>query len=198
MNQEPSLPPMQSELGYLLRGVARELRATRLHRRGLRRWAAVAVIAFGVLEARVQSPGFAPYALYVLGVLLAAAVLRSLMVARADKLDFAEAARTVEASFPELKQALRTAAEQHPGDNGRFNFLQLRVISSALKHANFNDWKRQPQNRTRWNFAAHAAVFAAALALTLGPVLLEIAHSEFPVPKISLPKFGVTVEPGNA
>ncbi len=197
MKKEP-LPPIQSELGHLLRGVARELRATRLHKRGLRRWAAVAVVAFGVLEWRAQSPAFAPYSLYVLGVLLAVAVLRSLMVARADKLDYAEAARTVEDFYPDLKQALRTAAEQQPGDNGRFNFLQLRVISSALKHANFHDWKRQPQNRSRWSFAVHAAMFATALVLTLGPSLLVLINRDFPVPLITLPKFGVSVDPGNA
>ena len=197
MNTEPPLL-MQTELGYLLRGVARELRAMRLHRRGIKRWAVVAVAAFVLLQLRADIAAFAPYALPVLVVLLAGAIIRSIMVARADKLDYAEAARVVEDAFPELKQALRTAAEQEPGEGGRFNFMQLRVISSALKHADLNDWKRQPKNRTRNFFAGHAAIFALALALTLGPALLELAHKEFPVPQITLPHASVTVSPGNA
>ncbi len=182
----------------MLSGVARELRALRLHRRGIRRWAVVAVAAFVLLQVKDDVAAFAPYSLPVLGLLLVAAIFRSIQVARADQLDYAEAARVVEDAYPDLKQALRTAAEQQPGDGGRFNFLQLRVIRSALQHANLNDWKRQPKNRTRYYFAGHAAIFALALALTLGPALLLLENKEFPVPQITLPHASVTVSPGNA
>ena len=147
MNAEP--PPIQSDLDLLLRGVARELRAMRLHKRGIKRWAVVALAAFVLLQLRADVAGFSPYALPALGLLLVAAIFRSIQVARADKLNLAEAARVVEEAYPDLKQALRTAAEQQPGAGGRYNFMQLRVISSALKHANLHDWKRQPKNRTR-------------------------------------------------
>lgn len=169
----------------------------RLHKRGLRRWLAVAVAAFGVFQLKANFPVLQPYYFPALGVLLFLGLGRSWLVARTDKLDFAEAARVVEASFPDLKQALRTAAEQRPTEAGKFNYLQMRVISSALKHANINDWRRQPQNRARWTFAGHAFALAAALALTLGPAFLRLANQDFPIPKISLPKYGVTVTPGS-
>ncbi len=188
---------MQSDLGRLLRGVARELRAARLHKRGLRRWLLIALAALVVLQVKAQAPGFEPYYLPLLGVLLALGMGLSYLAARADQLDYAEAARVVEEAFPDLKQALRTAAEQRPAEAGKFNFLQMRVITSALKHANVNNWRRQPRNRARWVFAAHALVLAAALALTLGPALLRLANQDFPMPKITLPHYGVTVTPGN-
>jgi len=197
MNANPPEYPIQSDLGRLLRGVAQELRAVRLHRRGLRRWLVVAVIAFGLFQLKAYVPVFEPYYFTSLGVLLALGILRSIVVARADKLDFAEAAHVVEEAFPDLKQALRTAAEQRPLEAGRFNYLQMRVITSALKHANINDWRRQPQNRALGHFTAHVVVLAVALALTLGPPVLKLANQDFPLPKISLPKYGVTVTPGN-
>ena len=147
MKTNPPEPQMQPQLAFLLRGVARHLRAARLHKRGLRRWGVVAFIAFVLLEAHNLFPTFAPYTLPALGLVLLAGVIRSVLAARADKLDFAEAARVVEEAYPDLKQALRTAAEQQPGEGGRYNYLQNRVITSALKHANLNNWRRQPQNR---------------------------------------------------
>ncbi len=197
MNANPPEYPIQTDLGRLLRGVAKELRAMRLHKRGLRRWLVVAVAAFGVFQLQANLPALQPLYLPTLGLLLLAGIVRSILVARADKLDFAEAAAMVETAFPDLKQALRTAAEQRPTEAGRFNFLQMRVISSALKHANLNNWRRQPQNRARWTFAGHAVALAAALALTVGPALLRLADKDFPLPKLSMPRYGVEISPGS-
>ena len=50
-------------------------------------------------------------------------------------------AQRVEAAFPELHTCLLAALEQQPElPNGRFGYLQGRVINQALDHSRKHDW----------------------------------------------------------
>ncbi|MEM7146681.1 MAG: hypothetical protein AAF591_16210, partial [Verrucomicrobiota bacterium] len=54
-----------------------------------------------------------------------------------------EVARELEESNPDLKQLLLTAVEQKPGEDGRYHYLQERVIADAVDEAIKRDWLGQ-------------------------------------------------------
>ncbi|MEM8955386.1 MAG: hypothetical protein AAGD22_14625 [Verrucomicrobiota bacterium] len=53
-----------------------------------------------------------------------------------------EVARDLEEANPDLKQLLLTAVEQEPGEDGRYHYLQERVIAEAVDEAVKRDWLR--------------------------------------------------------
>ena len=188
-----SHPPLDPRLEAQLQTVARELRAAHLHRLATFRWLLTAAAVVGLVTLRSNVEGFAPFLLPALILVFLAALARSYLVARRLPLDYAAAAKVVETEFPDLKQALRTAAEQTPGAAGGFNFLQQRVIGTALQHGWRHNWAHTPSRRARQHLGAHVAALAFAAALAAFP-FTQAGHT---LPWLR-PAAGVVVTPGNA
>jgi len=70
----------------------------------------------------------------IFGLLLAASllVMVSVTLKKQKALDLKKLAGRIEGEHPELQQALLTAVEQKPGQNGKMGFLQERVIEEAV------------------------------------------------------------------
>ena len=188
-----SHPPLDPRLEAQLQSVARELRAVHLHRLATYRWLITSAVVVGLVTFRSNFEGFAPFLLPALIVVFLAALVRSFLVARRLPLDCAAAARVVETEYPDLKQALRTAAEQTPGATGGFNFLQQRVIGSALQHGWRHNWAHSPSRRARQHLGAHVAALAFAAALAA----LPFTQTGRTLPWLRAAA-GVVVTPGNA
>ena len=161
-------------------------------------WAAAAAV--GVALWLSGSAAFGPLPLLTTLAVgwLGAAVYLAARTAR----DPAWIARRVEAAFPELRSCLLAAVEQRPElPNGRFGYLQGRVIHEALDHSRRHDWPQLVSNgqmavATAANvlaFLLFAASFAA-LALNLAPPTASGASS---AADVFAGPLTVIVEPGD-
>lgn len=192
----PRIEQIDSRLVIALREIARRLRARRLHWRSARVW----LLGCGVGAALVA----ASWALHapgpvVFGVALASALVAAAWVARLwlrEPLDFAAAATAVERHHPDLEAALRTALEQHPSADGRYTFLQRRVIQRALDHGLRHDWERATQPRDAWPDLAHAGAALALVALLAGAMMVSHASRGWPAGTGGATEVAVT--PGDA
>ena len=123
-------------------------RVARRYRR-LYAWNAVAVcclagaiVGFGLilLASTTRSAPSWTVAALVIGCLLA--ICTGIWLAARLTRDLRWVARRIEAKHVELESLLLAALEQEPHlPNGRFGYLQYRVIRNALKHAARNDWR---------------------------------------------------------
>src|SRR5690606_7422574 len=85
------------------------------------------------------------------------------------------------------------AVEQLPAPDGRFHFLQRRVIDDALRHAETHDWLRRPRRLAHVFLLAHLVAAAAALGVS---VLVIRGHR--PAAAAGGMSTGVAVTPGLA
>lgn len=139
-----------------------------------------------------------------LGLAFVAALLGGCLAVRSAR-DYRWIARRIETSYPELSSCLLAAMEQRPTlDNGRFGFLQDRVIRQALNHAHGHAW--QGIIPTRRIVTAMFANFAAGVLLLFVLAALSSETASRRAAAASLAKsqpqpngnFAVTIEPGNA
>ncbi|MFV1969349.1 MAG: hypothetical protein ACC628_28340, partial [Pirellulaceae bacterium] len=114
-------------------------------------------------------------------------------------------ARRIEKLYPELHACLLAAIDQRPHlPNGRYGFLQDRVIHQALQHAYGHPWaKVVPGWRLVSAHAAHFAALAGCIAVMAGLGAQarppEIPWGESPPTAIVTPgTMEVSIEPGNA
>ena len=148
-----------------LRIIAKHHQSAQLHRRGVVIWGAFAAVVIGLLGLRWQVEGFAIWLAPCLLVTLAAAIGLMLWKALRNELDLIAAARAIELEHPELKEALRTAAEQKPTQGDRLNFLQRRLLKHALDHAAVSAWHQTPHATARHFALTHLATLVVALAI---------------------------------
>ncbi len=148
-----------------LRSIARHHQSARLHRRGVHVWGAFGALVIALLLVRWGAEGFAMWLgpLILLG--LCAATLAAVWQAFRNELDLIATARAIEQEHPELKEALRTAAEQTPAAGGRLTFLQRRLLKHALDHAAVSAWHQTPRSTARQFAVAHFATLAVALGI---------------------------------
>ncbi len=187
----PRLDPM---LEAELKTIAERLRAERMHRRAANLWAVAAVTGWVLvlLQWQIGFPRGVPFAV-MLG-LVAAILARNSWLSRRTPVDLAGAAKLVDRQHPELKQALVTAVEQVPDDDGKFNFLQRLTISQALGHAREHRWlDRIPQSRTP--AAMHVGAMIAVFLSLAGIWTLD--RRTAPRPGL-FASASVQVTPGNA
>ncbi len=184
-----------------LKAIARHHQSACLHRRGIWIWGGFGAVVTTLLLLRLAAPGFAPWLGPALLLALIGAVGASIWQVLRNHLDLIATARAIEQEHPELKEALRTAAEQKPGPDGRLNFLQRRLLKQALDHAAVSAWHQTPRNASRqlaWvHFSTLAlAVITAGLALRYSaPWRDTLAHVLHP---IAAPLTGeIEVTPGD-
>lgn len=114
-------------------------------------------------------------------------------------------AEQVEAEFPELKSCLLTAVEQRPElPDGRYGFLQERVIRQAIGHGDRHVWQQAiPARRLNWARLANLATFCLLCAVLAGLALRDraressVARSPGETPVVATDDISFTVEPGN-
>ncbi len=149
-----------------LRAIARHHQSAQLHRRGVHIWATLASIAVALLFVRWLTPSFAMWLGPLLLLSLFIAFIAMVWRAFRNHLDLIATARAIERDYPELKEALRTAAEQTPGADGRLTFLQRRLLKHALDHAAVSAWHSTPRSVARQFAIAHALTLVLALGIT--------------------------------
>jgi hypothetical protein len=112
-------------------------------------------------------------------------------------------AHRVEAAFPELRTCLLAAVEQQPDlPNGRFGYLQSRVIHQALDHARKHSWAEvvSPQQLTlaaTANILCFSLFAASVAALALNIALPGMGNASALPPFAASGELVVTIEPGN-
>lgn len=187
---------IDGRLRFELLPLAKRIRSRRLNIRSARLWGwlagggAVAVLVgwFAGFPGPIINITFAVFALFT-----------SIRVARLwnrNPINYEEAGTFVEARHPDLQSALRTALEQTPTTDGRYDFLQKRVLARALDHSRLHDWKKLSPGNVTWPKIAHA--------VTLFSVIVVIAFASIVPP--SAPRLvrrqlfqgELAVTPGNA
>jgi hypothetical protein len=162
-------------------------------------WLASAAICLGFWA--LKPPNANPLPLLCLMTTVWAAVV--VFFATRTARDYQWVAKRVESVFPELRTCLLAAVEQQPDlPNGRFGYLQSRVIHQALDHARKHPWAEvvSPQQLT---LAAAANVLCFSLfAASIGALAFNIALPGNSSASASSPfaasgELVVTVEPGN-
>lgn len=169
-------------------------------------WTLTAIGALALIAAD-QSIGWRPE--YGIHSLLGFAFVSALMVwlsCRRFAPDLQWLARQVEEDHPELNSLLLAAVEQKPDENGRYSYLQQRVIREAIQHAAHSRWSEKfsrPQKRIA--LGAHWTALAAALALivvylTPGIVTRDANAETGPGEQeiVALADFEFEVDPGDA
>jgi hypothetical protein len=150
-----------------LNAVARKLRDKNFHVRAATVWAGVLLVSLISLGLRYVSGVEISWALpLTAGLILAATTYLWFYSRRHARLDLRAAVQDIEARHPELGQALRTAVEQQATD-GKFNFLQKRVIGQVLDHADRHVWT-PPRAPLAWAKRIHVAMLLASFAALAG------------------------------
>lgn len=168
-------------------------------------WTLTAIGALALIAAD-QSIGWRPeYGVHALFGFAAVSALIVWVSCRRFAPDLQWLARQVEEDHPELNSLLLAAVEQRPDADGRFSYLQQRVIGEVIEHAAHSRWsKKFSRTRKRFALGAHWAALTAALALIviyLTPgMVTQTARAETGLGKeglVSLPDFELEVEPGD-
>jgi hypothetical protein len=113
--------------------------------------------------------------------------------------DLRKVAKTIEHRFPSLGQLLLSALDVRTNERGEYDFLQQRVIRSALHHAETAPWTEAVSTRSLrlWRWGA-LAMFAAGLFLNLSLANGSVQRSrpaETPLPAHAAAT--MEIEPGN-
>lgn len=117
--------------------------------------------------------------------------------------DYQWVAQRVESAFPELRTCLLAAVEQQPDlPNGRFGYLQSRVIHQALDHARKHPWAEvvSPQQLTlaaTANILCFSLFAASVLALAFNVALPGVGNANPLQPFAASGDLIVTAEPGS-
>ncbi len=106
-------------------------------------------------------------------------------------------ARQIEHEHPELNSLLLAAVEQRPDANGRYSYLQQKVIAQAVEHAVKSEWaERFNCTQLRCARGAHwttLAILAGLITLHQSPVKLQAGGK-----RVRILATTVEVNPGNA
>lgn len=167
---------IDGRLRFELLPLAKRIRSRRLNIRSARLWGWLA--AAGAV-ATVVAWFFGFSAPFVTAPLAAFALFTSLRVARLwnrNPIDYREAGSFVETRHPDLESVLRTALEQTPTPDGRYSFLQKRVLARALDHSRLHDWKKLSPGNVTWPKIAHAtALFSVVVVLAFASIIPQPA-----------------------
>lgn len=167
-----------------------------MHRRSAVAWLVLALAGLAWVVVCWRFPALRPASFPVFGL---ATLAVGWVIARwwnRAPLDYAAAAALIERDHPDLDQALRTAIEQQPAENGRYHFLQRRVIEQALQHGDTHAWDASRRHVKPWPALAHAAaviLVTCALALSVRPPQDVLAAITTPLPRVG----AISVTPGN-
>ena len=195
---------MERRLRWQLNKAARRVR----HQRLLLAWAAVwlgASLAGAAIAGLHHAAGwYWPDTAWLLTAAALAAAGGSAWWALGSAGNDRRVAQRVEAVYPELRACLLTAVEQRPAlADGRFGFLQDRVIQQALDHAYRHPWARAvPGSRLLLGHVVHLGALASWLAVTLGllPQAPTPSAPQAEMAIVAAPAGGpyeVTIEPGD-
>lgn len=194
------MPVASTEIDPMLEArlavVARQLRDIELHRTATFVWLGVTA-AGALLLAACAWLAFTPMAaIALLGVAILSATFWTWRQSRQPQLDLRAAARVIEAQHPELQLALQTALEQR-AEAGQFTFLQRRVITRAVEHANRHRWTLPRGTTSRWK-KAHVLAMTAAFCSLVAVGYFHRATLSQPSARRGISRSGLSVTPGNA
>ncbi len=174
--------------------------------RQLRLWQLLALVwlaaaAFGVAFWALKPASANPLPLLCFTVV--AGALSAIYFAIRSVRDHAWVAQKIEAAYPELRTCLLAAVELQPElPNGRFGYLQGRVIHQALSHARAHRWTNIISAAQLWltalvNVLCFAFFVTTVVLLAMNIPLGSVQGS--PVLPAELPsdEWTMTVEPGN-
>ena len=103
----------------------------------------------------------------------------------------------IEQQHPELKTVLLAALEQRADDDGKFSFLQQRVIAEAVVHGRNLGWTDAfPARRLALAHVAHLAAFAFFVAALMG-LRANTVTTEKKLAAAKAAADGVSVTPGD-
>ena len=136
-NEEPGIDPRLEK--ELLQAAQRQ-RDNHLFRGKIRRWGIASVLIGLCIGLRWVVAEFEPYAFPTACIVVLATLILNFLESRRTPLNYRETGKLVEENFPELDKVLTTALEQRPKD-GKYNFLQEKVIEEALHNSLFQYWE---------------------------------------------------------
>jgi hypothetical protein len=135
-------PRIRKEL-YL---ATKRLRENKIYKANVRRLLIASGITVLILGIRTFWPALSGLAFPAVCAVVLFTLLTNFLSNFKIRPDFAEAARAVEAKFPELGNMLSTALEQKRTADG-FNFLQEKVINDALHYSFYQYWEDTGKKR---------------------------------------------------
>ncbi len=159
---------MDLQLQHRLERVAARLASMRLAQRLMTLWLVLAAIGF-VSSWLIRSQGwqFGPLTALGLGCLAFALAgwfgLRAMFMRR----DLRAVAQQIEQRFPSLGERLLAAIEQRAtSEDGKFGYLQQRLIESTVEHDQEHDWQRSvPGQGLKWAWAFNLPAAVVLLAV---------------------------------
>ncbi len=159
---------MDLQLQHRLEKVAARVIAMRLAWRLMALWLVLAIIGIGCWWLiRSQSWQTGPLTALALGCVAFAMAswfgLRALLMRR----DLQAVAQKIEKRFPNLGERLLAAMEQRPASpDGKFGYLQQRLIESTVQHDDQNGWLRAvPGAGLKWAWIVNLPAIVALLAV---------------------------------
>jgi len=158
-------------------------------------WGLGALVGVGLLVAN-RTTGMLPSGvlLWCLGPALAGVAVLAVWRRRA-RVGIDRVAREIEARHPELEGRLLTALEQQPDANGRFGYLQERLLRETLAHNQLVKWRRLfPESRMGYVKVAHAL---ALIGLVIVCFRLSEARPGPTAGSLAKGGSGVEVTPGD-
>ena len=147
-----------------LLSAAKRFRESKLFRAGSRRWLIASGLTLLILGIRTFWPSLSGLTFPLVCIVLVGTLFTNMLAKFKTPLDFAEAAKEVEAKYPDLGNMLTTALEQkRPGEG--YNFLQEKVISEALNFSFFQYWENTGKKRQTKLKLLHAGSVLVMLGL---------------------------------
>ena len=194
----------QERLHYAVDRVADRILRLRAWRWRTLCWLGLAVLACALIAAR-RWWGFDITTNQIIGTLVVGVVasflLQLMLLRRKPSL---ETARRIEATHPDLDDALLAAMDQRPAEpDGKLNYLQTEVVRKAVKHNTFSDWLDvvPAKQMKRWMCAGLCSL---VLFLTCSTFAFEGIETAVAGKRPFLPSrsadgtiYGLVVEPGD-
>lgn len=160
-NEDPGIDPrLQTEL---LQAAQRQ-RDNHLFRGKIRRWGIASVLIGLCIGLRWVTAEFEPFAFPLACLIALATVTLNFLESWRTPLNYRETGKWVEENFPELDKVLTTALEQRPKD-GKYNFLQDKVIEEALHNSLFQYWEDTGKRSHTLLQLGYVASLSVAMAL---------------------------------
>ena len=182
-----------------MRRLVRRVQAGRLHARSAAAWAACAGAMVLTLLLAWYLVWPTPATIAVASAVFLTCGWRIVRWWSAPITDYSAAAAVIERAYPELGHGLRTAIEQRPDAEGRYTFMQARLINQVLEHAYRHFWSRSPIPSARRWAATHAAALVAACALVALSVRWDFPSRALPdAGNATALDAGLEITPGDA